>query len=393
MISLPVRLVLAIFAAILAHHFFPEGVVQWFYTVALVLKDFMVLMVPFLIVISLFTAFFQNEKKGGSWVGTIGILFLGVYLSGVIGSVYSYALTMPIFSFINLSLPDMEGSKNLVPLWQLDFQFPFRNEYVLGASLMLAPLLHRLAPKGFQKISHYGQVGLLFLLQRIFMPLFPLLVFGFSLDLLHQGVMSMLIGRLGWVLATIIFVEASYLILFYWVGFHFSFTNTRKGIQRVLPAGILGFCAASSAAALPLNLQAAAKNTEGSSAAEMSISTTVNIHLMGDSLNMIILALAVMKMFGLDMPDFFTFLLVASGLALSRFAAAAIPGGSTFVMMPVLEKYLHMNAEMIAIVVALDILLDPLTTFVNVLGNGGFAIFFHRFSRWKGPKNRSIPNA
>ena len=148
----------------------------------------------------------------------------------------------------------------------------------------------------------------------------------------------------------------------------------------MMPAGILGFCAASSAAALPLSLQAAAKNTQGSGHAELSISATVNIHLMGDSLNMIVLALAVLQMFNRPVPDLIPFVVMASSLTLCRFAAAAIPGGSTFLMMPVLEKYLQFTPEMIAIVVALDILLDALTTFVNVVGNGGFAILYDRIA-------------
>lgn len=383
-VSLPIRLLLAIVAAVLSFHFLPPFFTQLFYTLGLAVKDAMVMIVPFLIVLSIFHAFLQNQKRGTSWGTVIGGLFVAVFLSGILGSLYSYTLGMPLLSLIHLALPASSTSTGIEALWRINVQLlPFGNEYLLLGSLVLAPLLSRIAPAGFAACTHQGNRILLFLLQRIFLPVFPLLVFGFTLDLLYQGVLSVLVGKLGWVLGTIVLVEASYLLLLYWVSFRFSLSKALVGLKNVVPAGILGFCAGSSAAALPLSLEAAAKNTQNSGHAELSISTTVNIHLMGDSLNMIILALAVMKMFNFPMPELVPFLIMASSLTLSRFAAAAIPGGSTFIMMPVLEKYLHFTPEMIAIVVALDILLDSLTTVVNVVGNGGFAVLYDRIAgKW-----------
>lgn len=42
-------------------------------------------------------------------------------------------------------------------------------------------------------------------------------------------------------------------------------------------------------------------------------------------------------------------------------------------MLPILEKYLGFNVEMMSLITALYILFDPVITAANVLGNGCFA--------------------
>jgi Na+/H+-dicarboxylate symporter len=42
-------------------------------------------------------------------------------------------------------------------------------------------------------------------------------------------------------------------------------------------------------------------------------------------------------------------------------------------MLPILEKHLGFNGDMMSLITALYILFDPVITFGNVLGNGAFA--------------------
>ena len=42
-------------------------------------------------------------------------------------------------------------------------------------------------------------------------------------------------------------------------------------------------------------------------------------------------------------------------------------------MLPILDKYLGFNTEMLSLITALYILFDPFITSANVLGNGAFA--------------------
>ena len=61
---------------------------------------------------------------------------------------------------------------------------------------------------------------------------------------------------------------------------------------------------------------------------------------------------------------------------LTRFATAAVTGGAIFLMLPIYEHYLNFNDEMIAIILAMNAVLDPIITSSNVVSNGGLAKVF-----------------
>jgi Na+/H+-dicarboxylate symporter len=67
---------------------------------------------------------------------------------------------------------------------------------------------------------------------------------------------------------------------------------------------------------------------------------------------------------------------------LARFLTAAVIGGSIFIMLPIYETYLGFNNEMIAIILALNVVLDPIVTSSNVLANGALCRVFERFWNW-----------
>jgi Na+/H+-dicarboxylate symporter len=47
-------------------------------------------------------------------------------------------------------------------------------------------------------------------------------------------------------------------------------------------------------------------------------------------------------------------------------------------MLPLYEAYLNFNGEMIALILALNVILDPLVTSCNVLANGALCRTFER---------------
>jgi Na+/H+-dicarboxylate symporter len=73
-------------------------------------------------------------------------------------------------------------------------------------------------------------------------------------------------------------------------------------------------------------------------------------------------------------PSFFVYGVFALYFVLAKFSVAAIPGGGILVMLPILEKYLGFNAEMMSLITALYILFDPVITCANVMGNGAFSM-------------------
>jgi Na+/H+-dicarboxylate symporter len=109
--------------------------------------------------------------------------------------------------------------------------------------------------------------------------------------------------------------------------------------------------------------------------------TTVNIHMIGDSLCIPILAMMTLSAFNQPMPSFETYLLFAATFTWTKFSGAGLPGGTIFVMIPVLESILHFTPEMSALITLLYILIDPIATTGNVVGNNLFVIHFQKAYR------------
>jgi Na+/H+-dicarboxylate symporter len=137
----------------------------------------------------------------------------------------------------------------------------------------------------------------------------------------------------------------------------------------------------SSAAALPLSLKAAKENSTDKNNAAIIVSSTVNVHLVGDCFFIPMLALGILVSLGLPLPSCAQYFLFAVHFVLAKFAVAAVPGGGILVMLPVLQTYLNFNGEMLGLITAIYVLFDPVITACNVAGNGAMAIIFDRMTR------------
>jgi Na+/H+-dicarboxylate symporter len=157
----------------------------------------------------------------------------------------------------------------------------------------------------------------------------------------------------------------------------------------------------SSAAALPLSIKAASsnlsdnanpRNDESCDNAAVIISSTVNVHLVGDCFFIPMVAFVILRIFDVPPPDFGEYLVFSMRFVISKFAVAAVPGGGILVMLPVIESCLNFNQEMLGLITALYVLFDPVITSCNVYGNGAFAMICNRiFSVFDGSRiTRSV---
>ena len=106
---------------------------------------------------------------------------------------------------------------------------------------------------------------------------------------------------------------------------------------------------------------------------------TVNIHMIGDSICIPIMAMILLIAFGHPIPTLTEYLIFAMTFVITKFSGAGVPGGSILVMIPVLESCLGFTPEMNALITICYMLLDPICTMGNVLGNNLFVIHFSKF--------------
>ena len=127
---------------------------------------------------------------------------------------------------------------------------------------------------------------------------------------------------------------------------------------------------------MPIIISATAKNLKNPKFADTIIPATINIQQIGDCIvNSFLCFLIYRNFFGYN-PDIVTWLKFTSVFIFARFATAAVVGGAIFLMLPIYQHYLHFSNEMIAMIIAFNVILDPIVTSSNVLANGGLAKIF-----------------
>ena len=377
-IPLPLTLLFLLGLVLLFGPYIPFGAKSFFLFCSLFLKSLLLFLLPFIIFIYLVTSLTSFE---GNIFKFISILLLAVCVSNFISTMIAFGLAHNGLPVIAAQVSFRENV--LVPLWTWGFPSFISNEWALGSGLVVGLFLSIYPLQTALNFIDKGKYLAAIFLNQIFIPLIPLFVLGFLLKMETEGILWSLIQTYCPIVLLLIGVYSIYLGFLYWVAAGFSFQKTLGFIRASFPSALTGLSTMSSAAAMPLTLKGAEINSGKPTLVRAIIPATVSIHLVGDSIGVPILAMAIMGTFGLPLPDFQTFLIFAAYFIIAKFAIAAVPGGGIIVMIPVLEKYLGFTSDMSGLITALYMLFDPLFTSTNVMGNGAFAIIVSRFFRQK----------
>lgn len=364
--KIPFIMMAIILAVILLDPVLPLVLKQLLYSIALSIKDTIMLILPLIIFGLLFKA---AVKLSSSATKIIGLILVLVCCSNFFSAFLSQYVGMWIYSF-DLSMISPNEATGLLPLWELKLPRLIANDKAMFAGIILGIIASKLYFKLATEISIKIERIIGRLLEG-FIYVIPLFVAGFVVKMQYDGGMAVIIKDYITIFAIIALAQFSYIVLAY---FMLSKHKAILSLRNMLPAAISGFSTMSSAASMPLTIIGAENNAKNKDVARSVIPATVNIHLVGDCFAIPILAYAVLKTFGMAEPEFANYLIFALYFVLAKFSVAAVPGGGILVMLPILEQYLGFNAEMMSLITALYILFDPVITCANVLGNGAFAM-------------------
>lgn len=378
--SLPVQLILAIVAAFFLSSILNLETIRFFFTLSCGLKEALMGILPFVIFSYITAAILSMEQRAPLLI--LSILGL-VTLSNAFMVLVSYGIGINMLPLLTFGEPGSLSAiqDTITPLWTFNIPqiLPPDQSMLLGIAIGLI--------FSFVKVptvtvwSHNMRHYVTLFLQKVFIPLLPLYVFGFILKMEYEGTLSLLMKNSGQIFIFLCVLIICYLAFLYFVASGLRFSRFIELIRNMLPAGITGFSTMSSAATMPVTLAATEKNMGDEQFADLVIPTTVNIHLTGDALAIPILALAVLTLSGFPLPSFENYLLFTVYFCLAKFSVAGIPGGGIIVMLPILQKYLGLTPEMASLLTTIYIVQDPLFTSANVMGNGAFALLVRKITR------------
>ena len=387
--KLPVQLIICILFAFLVGDYVSLPATQFFYALSCVLKEVILLVLPFVVFSYIAVAILSLEQNAPLLLATI----LGLVCASIFIAVFaSYGVGLVVLPFLHDGqISDLSTLKETVtPLFSLSFPCIMGSDKAMLLGLVYGLVFSFKRNETMTRIPFILRQGVTLFLKYVFIPLLPLYVFGFVLKMHYEGNLSTLFTNFGQVFILSCLLIITYLGVLYFIAGRGNLKQTFSYIRTMFPAGLTAFSTMSSAATMPVTLEATEENLKDAPYAQLVIPTTVNCHLLGDALGVPLLGMAVLHLSGFPFPVFESFFIFAAYFCLAKFSTAAVPGGGVLVLLPVLQSHMGLTPEMASLVATIYILEDSIFTGSNVMGNGAFALISHKIVQKLGLLKKTI---
>lgn len=370
-----IQVVFCIFAYLSLAPILPTIVNQILYTISLLIKDLLLWVLPLCVGFFIANTLAAFERRAPLF---IILLFVFEALSNFSTVWYAYGSgclaihNQPVLESTTISdgLCSLLSLSKLKPTWWSADKGTF-----VGIAI---GLLASFKPSFLKNFLLQGKQISEKILTKFFSRLIPLFILGFVARMYQTQLLNQLMNRYLALLFWLILILLAYIAFLFLLGSGFSLKTYLKNIKNLLPAGGIAFSSGCSLSTIPWTIEGTAKNLKDPSLANTVIPATTNIQQVGDCIaNSFLCFLIYYSYFG-AVPSISTWISFSLIFILARFATAAVLGGSIFIMLPIYESYLGFNNEMIALILALNVILDPLITCTNVIANGALCRVFER---------------
>lgn len=394
--ELPVQLVISILTAFLLGYVLDASVISVFYSISSCFIEILMFVLPLMVFSFIFRAL-ANSQRGS--LSLLLLIFAGVTLSNCLALTTAYVFGQTFLPLLGLShSPDFisKFSSNVTLLFNLNLPALISTEKAMALGILAGIGVSFIKDKyafkeKAQKGSIYCSNLITLFLQKIFIPLLPLYVFGFCLKLSYDQALVHLFQQFGKVFVLSMLLVVAYLSLLYLIGAGGNVRQALSNFKTMLPAGLTGFSTMSSAATMPVTLVCTEKTTKDRNFTDLIIPSTANIHMLGDDLTIVVTSLTLLSIFGLPWPEVTVIIPFVMAFSLAKLSCVGVPGASVLVVLPVLQKYLGFTPEMISVLTTIYILQDSFGTAANVMGNGAFALIIQRVFNRMRVSNLSTP--
>lgn len=357
----------------------PLPLAQSAYTLSLLIKELLMWVLPLAVMVYIAFTLSQFREKA---FALVFILLTFEALSNALSVNYAWGLGAILEDTFRstFSHAAMEEPKSLSPFFNLSglrpsFWAASKGTYL---GLFIGLLLAFIEIPKLQRLLEKGKAGVDFIFQKIFTRLVPFFVFGFLINIQKGGHVESLWASYGLSVLWIIVAILAYLVFLYALSSGFKLKIMIEQLKNTLPTGLIAFTSASSAATMPFTIEAAKKNTKDPDFAAMVIPATTNIQQIGDCIANALFGIVLMLNHGIAFPDAHTWIPFMVLFVLARYTTAAVMGGAIFIVLPLFEAYLGFTPEMLALLLAFNVIMDPIITASNVLANGSLCITFEK---------------
>jgi hypothetical protein len=372
--GIQVMLILAVY--LLSADFLPLKAHHGLYTISVFIKDLLLWALPVTVGLFIAHTICSFQQKAPLFILS---LLLFEALSNFASVWYAFScghIATDVLPTINM--PDV--NLDFATLWRLPINTPVwwtaDKGMIIGLLVGCCAAVTRK-----QSLIHVISVGkeiAQWILTRVFSRLIPLFILGFVARMYQTHLLQRVFAHYGVLFVWLIVFLAIYITFLFLIGSEWSPRKTIQAIKNLMPAGGIAFTSGCSLSTMPWTIDGAGKNLQNPSFAKAIIPSTTNIQQIGDCITNTFLCFLIYRQFFGVCPDFLTWLNFSVVFVLARFTTAAVIGGAIFIMLPIYESYLSFNTEMIAIILAFNVILDPIVTSCNVIANGALCRIFEK---------------
>jgi len=376
-ISLPIQLSLVLILVTLFGNLIDPIIINFFYSISLLFKECLGFLIPFM-VFSFIATGILSFKKNAPIVLTI--LLACIILSNSLVAFFAYfigKLCLPLLA-VTIDPTTLTETQSLVPLFSIKLPILIKSDMAMISAVITGIVLSFISAPKIEKTIFFLKNSIELIVNKLFIPILPLYVLGFLLEINHQGVFLQLFQTYGKTFALIAILQMIVLFLIYIFAAGFHIPKAIHYIKTAIPSYLTAFGTMSSTATIPVTVQCAEKNTGNPGLSAMATPILANIHLLGDAISTPILALVTLFIFQGTSPNPIIYSAFVGYFCINMLAVAGIPGGGIIVMIPILKTILGFDDMMISIITTLYFLQDGLGTAGNVMGDGALMIIVNK---------------
>ena len=371
--SIQVVLIVALYLGIAP--FLPIEAHRGLYTISLFIKDLLLWFLPITVSLFIAHAISSFEKRAPLFILS---LFIFEAFSNAMSVWYSFGCGHLAAGYLKSLLP-YHLADAFEPLWRIPLNKPTWWAADKGTFAGIAVgLITVFKFSSLRPLITKTKEGAEKILTRLFSRLIPLFILGFVARMYKTQLLNQMFTQYTDFLLWLLLCLVNYIALLFLIASGFSITGFFRSIKNLLPAAGIAFSSGCSLSTMPWTIEGTAKNLDNPSLAKAVIPATTNIQQIGDCIANTFLCFLIYLHFNGQAPALCICVPFTIVFILARFATAAVLGGAIFVMLPLYESYLSFTPEMIAIILAFNVILDPLITCSNVVANGALCRIFER---------------
>ena len=377
-IGLLPRVIIAILLGIALGYFLPAPAVRVFLTFSSIFSQFLVFMIP-LIIIGLVTPAIAGIGKGAGkmLLATVVIAYVDTVIAGSLSYGTGSWLFPSMIASTGGSMPHIDKATELAPYFTInipamvDVMSGLVFSFIVGLGIAYGGL--RTLENVFNEFKHIIEK----VIEKAIIPLLPYYIFGVFLNMTHNGQARQVLLVFSQIIIVILVLHVLILIYEFCIAGALTKQNPFRLLWNMLPAYLTALGTSSSAATIPVTLAQTEKAGVRKEVAGFVIPLCATIHLSGSAMKITACALTICLLTGLphDMGLFIYFILM---LSIIMVAAPGVPGGAIMAALAPLASILGFNDEAQALMIALYIAMDSFGTACNVTGDGAIAIAINK---------------